>query len=67
MSDAHALASAAHVNTGRILFISLDQWQNLPGPLRLAKMSGAQGNETSFEPGNVEVHATVHVTLEIAP
>ena len=67
LSDAHALASAARVHPGRILFISLDQWQNLPGPLHLARMAGSQGNETSFEPGNVEVHATVHVTLEIMP
>ncbi len=66
ISDAQALAGAAGVKLTRVLYLSLDHWNNfphLPGATMMAR--AVAGNETPLEAGNVEIHATVQMTFEI--
>lgn len=67
--DAHALAAAAGVRFVKILYLSLDHWQNRPLPYMSKMAASAAGieNETPLEAGNVEVQATVSMIYEIAP
>lgn len=68
VSDAQALAGAAGVHLARILYLSLDHWQNyphIPGAMMMTKAGG--GNDTPVEAGNVEIHANVQVIFEIGP
>lgn len=70
LADANSLAAATNVKIMRILYLSLDHWQNLPGAHMLSKKfenEDAVQEQNLFEPGNVEIHATVNVTFEIQP
>jgi uncharacterized protein YggE len=73
LADASALASAAGVKLVRILNLSLDHWQQFPRPRTLAKrlenesLSSDLVDQGIIEPGNAEIHASVNVTMQIAP
>lgn len=65
--NARALAQAAGVRLGRVLSLSSDQTQSFPPPFIYARGMSSQESQTPLEAGNVEVHATVQATFEIAP
>jgi uncharacterized protein YggE len=70
LSDANALAAATAVKLKRILNLSLDQWQSNPQPLMLKAKGGAaalsqEERQSTMEPGQVEIHAVVNITMEI--
>lgn len=71
LADASALANAVGVKLKRVVNLSLDHWQQFPGPMMLYKGAAPGNSQNQFadqdalEPGKAEIHATVNVTFEI--
>lgn len=65
-NDAEAIAKALGLRVVRVL--SAEQGERAPiRPLMSARMAMAEAVQTPVEPGNVEVRASVTVTLEVTP
>ncbi len=66
---AEAIAAALRVKIGRILFVEEGGMAVRPRVLQESAVmrAGVAAAPTPVEPGNIEVHATVALTVEIAP